>query len=351
MHKSIQGRLLTLVLGVAGLVGQAQAGYTSLTIFGDSLSDTGNVAALTGGAFPSFPGATGRFSNGPVWTEYLAAGLGLPQGAKNSNLIFDGTTVVPIGVPGGSNYAFGGARTGLGGVVAPTSGLLGQLIAWNGSVFGTAADRAADPNGLYVVVAGANDLRDTRDGNGVLTPVQVATNVMNAVARLALSGAEHFLIASLPDLGRTPESAFLGNTAESTMATLAFNAALATLSSAFDANFQASTGIDLDFRWLDMYGLTEAVAKDAATQGGAKYGITNTTSPCLSAGPFSGEYFAPDAMATGCDVALFSDPLHPSGASHRLIGAQALAAVVPEPGSMALVVCALMALVSVRRKA
>lgn len=351
MHKSIQGRLLALVVGVAGLVGQAQAGYTSLTIFGDSLSDTGNVASLAGGAFPSFPGAEGRFSNGPVWTEYLAQGLGLPQGAKNSNLIFDGTSVVPIGVPGGGNYAFGGARTGLGGVVGPTTGLLGQLVAWNGSMFSTGADRAADPNGLYVVVAGANDLRDTRDGNGVLTPGQVATNVVNAVARLALSGAEHFLIASLPDLGTTPEAAFLGKTAESTVATLAFNAALATLSSELDANFKSATGIDLDLRWLDMHGLNQAVIQDATTNGGAMLGITNVSSPCLSAGPFSGEYFAPDAMASGCDMALFSDPLHPSGAAHRLIGAQALAAVVPEPGSMVLVACALLALVSVRRRA
>lgn len=351
MHKSIQRRLLALVVGVAGLVGQAQAGYTSLTFFGDSLSDTGNVASLAGGSFPSFPGAEGRFSDGPVWTEYLAAGLGMSQAAKNSNLIFNGTTVVPIGVPGGSNYAFGGARTGLGGVVAPTSGLLGQLIAWNGSVFGTGADRVADPNGLYVVVAGANDLRDTRDGNGVLTPGEVATNVVNAVARLAVSGAEHFLIASLPDLGRTPEAVALGKAAESTADTVAFNAALATLASALDANFNASSGVDLDIRWLDMFGLTERAIDDANNNGGARFGITNVTSPCITAGPFSGQYFAPDAVGNACDVALFSDDLHASGAAHRVIGAQALAAVVPEPGSMALVACALLALVSVRRKA
>ena len=46
--------------------------------------------------------------------------------ANSSNLIFDGTSVVPVGVPGGQNFAFGGARTGLGGSAGATTGLIGQ---------------------------------------------------------------------------------------------------------------------------------------------------------------------------------------------------------------------------------
>ena len=94
------------VFAAAGLFGaSAQAGpYSDLIIFGDSLSDTGNVFIVTGGALPSQsagPYAGGRFSNGPLWVETLANGLGLPTSAS------------PFLV-GGNNYAFAGAKTGVG---------------------------------------------------------------------------------------------------------------------------------------------------------------------------------------------------------------------------------------------
>ena len=93
------------VFAAAGLFGaSAQAGpYSDLIIFGDSLSDTGNVFIVTGGALPSQsagPYAGGRFSNGPLWVETLANGLGLP------------TVASPILV-GGNYDAFAGAKTGV----------------------------------------------------------------------------------------------------------------------------------------------------------------------------------------------------------------------------------------------
>ena len=95
------GALLALATSTLLAAAPAAAGpYSSLTVFGDSLSDTGNILTLTGGAFPTTPYQTGRFSDGPNWIDVLAAGLGLPMGATPSRL-------------GGSNYAYGGARTGL----------------------------------------------------------------------------------------------------------------------------------------------------------------------------------------------------------------------------------------------
>src|SRR5215470_1124845 len=74
------------------------ASFDSLISFGDSLSDTGS-----GPATP--PSYGGRFSNGPVWEEYLASSLGLPAAATK-------------------DYAIGGATSGLTGLGGSNTGLL-----------------------------------------------------------------------------------------------------------------------------------------------------------------------------------------------------------------------------------
>ena len=82
-------------------VAQATAGpppVDRVIVFGDSLSDTGNVFDVFG--IPAAPNFQGRFSNGPVWVEGLAAGLGAPAPMPSRN--------------GGTNYAYGGAETGFG---------------------------------------------------------------------------------------------------------------------------------------------------------------------------------------------------------------------------------------------
>jgi phospholipase/lecithinase/hemolysin len=362
MIRTIRSGLATFYASVL-LAGTAQAlPYTDLTIFGDSLADTGNVLSLTTALapppFPTYPGAEGRFSNGPAWTEHLATGLGFPTASAPSNLLYAGAPgVIPIGPTGGQNYAFGGARTGLGGAAGPTTGLIGQLIAWNGAPFTTSLTRPADPGALYVVMGGANDLRDARSANPGSTPaddgartaaaVEVATNVSNVVALLAAAGARHFLVSNVPDLGKTPEAIALGVAAASTDVTLKFDAALDAALLVLDAFFQAALGVDLDIRLLDLLGLNERVYDDAVNNGGAVFGITNVTAPCI--GPAApGLYFFPGATDINCAVSLYSDPLHPSAIAHGIIGAQALA-VVPEPGSLALALLAIGLLIGVRR--
>ena len=91
--------------------------FTQIVLFGDSLSDTGNVRnrtnAKTGGAidYPShtFNYSNGRFTNdnatdpssntyAGVWHEQLA-------------LTFPGLPAATYSLGGGTNYAFGGATT------------------------------------------------------------------------------------------------------------------------------------------------------------------------------------------------------------------------------------------------
>lgn len=367
MLKHIRQGLLASVIGIGLLAGNSHAivappstTYSGLVIFGDSLSDTGNVLSLTtafGPApFPSYPGAEGRFSNGPSWTEHLAAGLGFASSAGPSNLLFDGTNVIPIGTPGGQNYAYGGARTGLGGSAGGTTGLMGQLVAWDGTASilgGGALTRAADPNALYVVMAGANDLRDYRSGaTGAQDPTTVAGNVVGALNLLANAGARRFLISSLPDLGLTPEAVNLGLVAQSTAATMAFNSALSTLTGSFEAGFNLANGVDLDIRTLDFYGLFNSVVDDATNHAGGLYGITNIATPCVVPGLYG--YFSPGASGPACGAAAFSDDLHPSARSHELLGAlavQVATAPIPEPAEYAMLVAGLLVVGwSVRRR-
>jgi outer membrane lipase/esterase len=84
------------------------ANYSNLFIFGDSLSDAGNNAVIfganvtpvpiSGNSFiPTFPYASGHYTNGPVWAQSFAFNLGL---SASPSLL------------GGTDYAFGGATTG-----------------------------------------------------------------------------------------------------------------------------------------------------------------------------------------------------------------------------------------------
>lgn len=329
--KRIPQLLRNLVLpALAAASMAAHAGpFSGIFIFGDSLSDTGNVSIATGGAAPdpSQPYAPGRFSDGPVWVETFASGLGL--------------SVTPALTPGGgNNFAFGGARTG---AVGTPPGVLAQAVGlWGGGSQAPIPGRA-DPNALYVVVAGGNDMRDARSiftGDPVAdaaarqaAAVSAITNLANTISYLAASGARNVLISTLPDLGVTPEAIGLGLQAASTDATNRFNALIPTLFGL--ESIPAFNGLDI--RLLDMAAVAANVRVNFVD-----FGVTNVGLPC---GAFTG------SQGASCATSLFSDGLHPSAFAHRLIGEAALAVYgVPLPGTLALMVLALVLLVLVQRR-
>src|SRR5262245_61575441 len=83
MKKQLMTRRAALILMIGSLLGAHiaahanSAPFSRIVVFGDSLSDTGNFFHLTGGLVPPSPYANGRFSNGPLWVEYLADDLGM----------------------------------------------------------------------------------------------------------------------------------------------------------------------------------------------------------------------------------------------------------------------------------
>jgi phospholipase/lecithinase/hemolysin len=80
--------------------------FEELYIFGDSLSDPGNLFDFSGGIFPPPPYFEGRFSNGPVWSEYFADLLDLSP----ARLLEAQTD--PFAASEGINFAISGANSG-----------------------------------------------------------------------------------------------------------------------------------------------------------------------------------------------------------------------------------------------
>lgn len=316
--RSLIKRLLAATLLAGSMAGaSATVSYSGVTIFGDSLSDTGNIFLATGGALPVAPYFAGRFTDGATWVDVLAGGLGY--------------SAVPS-LMGGQNFAFGGARTGTDnnppGLLAQTAGI------WAPTVGG-----AADPNRLYVLVGGGNDMRDARtafqtnsaiDQAGRQAAAELAAfQLTQSLGVLAANGAKTVLIGNLPDLGRTPEAVGLGLVAASTDATNRFNALMPSV-------IAAGSAMGLSMRFVDLAGVGNSIFVDATVNGGATYGITNVTTPC---GAF------PYSIGVACSTSAFSDSLHPSARAHQLMGEAALRVVaVPEPESYALMVAGLLML-------
>ena len=266
--------LYSVVLSVATAAPQhvLAAQFTKLVVLGDSLSDTGNVYAVTAGTVPASPPYyAGRFSNGPVWVEYLADALDLEA----------------------INHAYGGAKTdhgnlfdGLGGMDFP--GLADEIVTLLAQPGGT------DPDGLYVVWAGANDFRAALARGTTPDMLAIIGNIVNAVGTLSFSGAQHIVVPNLPDLGLTPEGRASG------IAPL-----LTLLSATFNTNLQAALAAHApDAVVIDIFRLMDQTVNDPS-----EYGFTNVTTPCLTS---AGVCAAPEEY-------LFWDHIHPTTHGHAVL--------------------------------
>ena len=298
---------------VVSLVSAQASAYSALYVFGDSLSDTGNVNVVTGGV-PLPPYATGRFSNGPVWVETFAANLGLT--AVNS-------------LSGGTNYAFGGAPTG-----APFTSSSPSLTVQATGMYLPSVGGVADPNALYVVWGGGNDVRS---GSGAVLSASVP-NIVNIITTLAAAGATNFLVPNLPNIGLTPEAIAGGpaTVAGATFLSVTFNGQLI----AATAGLRSSLGVNIID--VDVYSFLNNVIANAGA-----LGITNTTGKCFSGTTGVG---GPGTVCANPNEYVFWDGIHPTAAAHAMLGNFASSAV-PVPAAAWLFVSGVAALGALRRKA
>lgn len=325
---------LALFAAGLGFTALAQAlPYTNLFVFGDSLSDVGNDLIVTGGAIPNptyynSGGVSGRFNDGLNYADYLAAGLGL--------------SLTPS-VSGGTNYAYGGARTSSVAIGLPPTALsFNQQI----SAF-TATHAHADAGALYVLWIGANDMSDAIAAAAKGTPGAVGAAIGNAmqgiggaIQTLSGMGATHFLIPNMPDLALIPAITSRGSGGLSLLAhgaSTSFNDALADTLAGFTS---------VDVRAFDVFSVHTAVTADPAA-----YGFSNVTNACYSGG-VDGLALPGGPTPSVCsapDQYMYWDYEHPTQAMHAVLGSLALAAAVPEPSQALLLLLGLAALGAVRR--
>lgn len=290
------------------------ASFDQIVVFGDSLSDNGNVAIATNNQFPGTNYAPGRFTDGAnttpatsgplgLWVEQLATRLGV----SNPQPFLAGTS--------GTNFAFASATTGSNGLF----NISDQI-----NLYGLSHPTDANPNALYTIWGGANDLF-----NNTNSPTQAASNLLSNIQSLAAGGAKNFLWLNLPALGSTPRGVIENDVATLNAASVAFN-------QAWSSDIALLQGLGINVAGVDIYSLFGSITSNPGA-----YGITNVTTPAQGLANVDPNNY------------LFWDIQHPTTAGHGLVANAAYNSLtttaVPEPATSAFALLGLAGLAAAAR--
>lgn len=363
-------RFLVAAIAVA-LCSSAQAAgsdFSKLVVFGDSLSDAGNISLATNPAIQ--PPLKFTTNPGQVTVQNLGDDLGLSVGPS---------------LAGGTDYAWGGS-----GVVNNVPGAPAAVPTITSQVNGYLASSSVDSHALYSIWGGANDIfyhataagaqavaaqliaantaglppavadavaaqirAQVAAGAGVAaleTPDQAQANVGRAaqqeiklIGQLQGAGVKNLLVFNLPDIGKTPQAAAQGASAA---------ASLSGLSTLFNAQLNSGLGqAGHGIIPINTYALfNEVIANPSA------YGFANVTTPACGAGSSSvacgpAGSGLPYTYAAGTDQSyLFADGVHPTTGGHALLG-QYVASVLTAPEQISLLSEAPLAASAAQRRA
>lgn len=265
-------RLFTAGLAVAtGLLAAPPAragGFTSVYVFGDSLSDVGN---------------NGRYSDGYLWDEHVAGAYRVPLTASSK---------------GGTDYAVSGAL-----ITAGANSLPNQVSGY------LSAHPQADPKALYAIWGGGNDVLSTigNAGKGPVIQADGISRTLDMIKTLYKAGARQFLIGMVPRTDLTPEVQGDGKSVISQQAALVASWNTALLSALGHEKL----------RGAQLWRFNSAAFMTAAIQSPTHFGFT-------SAAACGGT--CPDP-----DHTFFWDKLHPASTAHAQIGAAIFAELNSTP--------------------
>jgi outer membrane lipase/esterase len=308
MIKNLYKQILLCILLLAPLSLTA-APFSKLVVFGDSLSDSGNLAIVPGYNFLNATPYQHGFNNGAPAVVHLAKFLNLPLAPS---LFLSGSVL-------GNNFAVAGARAAGDGRTGID--LNNQVAAFLDSQKGNVPNDA-----LYIIFIGGNDIRDLRDqpneklAHDLLD--KATRNLHNAMSQLLDAGASHFLVVNSPDIGKIPETWIkardthnYGLIRRGSQKTFAYNRRLA------ETVQHVKKRKGGDFVVFDLLAFFNGIAGN-----GKAYSFTNTNKACYSS-EFFGYY--PICDSTKLDSFVYFDEIHPTQRVHERLG-RALFAVVPE---------------------
>jgi phospholipase/lecithinase/hemolysin len=311
-------KLLSVAIFLATpiLVNAQAPAFTQVIVFGDSLSDDGNIAHRARDTFGfSYPSSNFNYSDYRFTDDTNtspAANLYVGTWHEQLEKTFLGLAVAKNSLDGGTDYAFGGATT--------KDGTQDRTIVNNPFPFGGGdftitidnmgkqindylASHAADPNALYILWGGGNDLFDDFSAQSV---TDTATRVGMLIIRLANAGARNFLIPNVPPLGAVPNSFGDPNrVAGLDQASASYRTQLSSAVGSVVKGF-AGNGITIHLYNLDVWlGLIRVLGQPA------KYNFVNTIDS------------AQDASGVNPDQYLFWDDIHPTTGGHHELANEA----------------------------
>ena len=262
--------------------------FDAIYVFGDSYCDVGNIFTATKGAVPAAPYYNGRFSNGPIWIDHLAGTYGLK---------------ITPSLTGGTDYAFGGAEVT---AAVPEGALSIPSIPQQVALYLSQHNFKADPNALYIMEGGGNDILDATGGSPNALGGEIAYGLLSSIALLEHAGARSFFVPSLFNVGLLPASQATGNTTFALAASQAANKDLD--AGLFIESFLPGVHI---YR-IDTYSLLQAIMAD-----GFHYGFTDISDPCLNMA------VSPPTLCSNPYTNFFWDAEHPTIFGHSFFAVAA----------------------------
>ncbi|MGY6412190.1 MAG: SGNH/GDSL hydrolase family protein [Alkalilacustris sp.] len=302
---------LTVAMGGTPAMATPIGGFSGISIFGDSLSDPGNAAALIAAAqaagipgVPDFPPEfiLGKASDGPLWSERITAEFtarGLPA----------------------RNFAFAAARARPDDANSLFPGFPGINLPAQVRNFHAATPEPLAPGHLALTWIGGNDLRNILGAfNPFTAPAQIvetANAIVSEVLSVTERGVTDLLFVTAPDLSRIPAFSGLPDEQRAVVqaTTFAFNAALAL----------AVEGIDRDVR-ASVFDINAGFLGALANADGL--GVTRPDQTCLDRIGVIPPSLADLAL---CAEHFFFDTIHPTSTLHAAIAADIRSAVAPIP--------------------
>jgi phospholipase/lecithinase/hemolysin len=250
-------------------------------VFGGSLSDTGNDCNFAGASYycpPTPPYAAGRYSNGLLWIETVAAHYG--------------STATPSSL-NGFNYAHAGTTIGSGSPfrMTPPPNMRPPSMLAQVDQYLTRVNFQVNPQDLVVLDSASviNDIADASQRPVPISPdaavAQAASDLASMINRLYAAGARNIVVVNCFNLGLMPFNASRPPTTPS----------LAQLTVQFNDELARRIGnIRAGAPGLNLY-LVDAFALEAGIVAApAANGFTNVSDPCYVKEPVPAVCATPD---------------------------------------------------------